>query len=63
MYRVPGGYERHHIDGNPLNNDPSNILIVTRRGHQVLDGRMEVLKKGLRQITLARSGRCKIEKK
>ena len=50
MYFVPNGYERHHIDGNPLNNDPSNILILTRQRHQILDGRMELLKKGLRSI-------------
>lgn len=50
IYFVPNGYERHHIDRNPLNNDPSNILIVTRRKHQILDGRMGLLKKGLRNI-------------
>jgi hypothetical protein len=37
----PKGYERHHIDGNPLNNDLSNIAIVTRKEHMILDGRYE----------------------
>ena len=40
---VPKGYERHHIDGNIRNSDPSNILILTRREHMIKDGRMEVL--------------------
>jgi hypothetical protein len=38
-YKVPKGYERHHIDGNPYNNNPENIAIVTRKEHQILDGR------------------------
>lgn len=36
----PKGFERHHIDGNELNNNPSNILIVTRKQHMIIDGRM-----------------------
>ena len=39
----PKGYERHHIDGNELNNEPSNIMIVTRKEHMILDGRMKNL--------------------
>jgi len=50
MYYAPKGFERHHIDGNPLNNDPDNVLIVTRREHLILDGRMRLLKKGLWNI-------------
>ncbi len=38
---VPKGHERHHIDGNVRNNDPSNILVLTRRKHMIEDGRME----------------------
>ncbi len=37
---VPKGSDRHHIDGNGLNSDPSNILVLTRRGHMIKDGRM-----------------------
>lgn len=37
---VPKGYERHHKDNDPYNNDPNNIQITTRRQHMILDGRM-----------------------
>ena len=40
---VPKGYERHHIDGNIRNSDPSNILVLTRREHMIIDGRMDAL--------------------
>lgn len=40
------GKEKHHIDGNPLNNELSNILYVTRKEHMIFDGRL----KKLRQI-------------
>lgn len=33
--------ERHHKDGNPANNDPSNIWILCRRCHMEVDGRLE----------------------
>lgn len=35
--------ERHHIDSNPLNNEPDNIAILCRRCHQAVDGRREGL--------------------
>lgn len=35
------GMDRHHIDGNPLNNDPSNIAVHCRRHHMVVDGRLD----------------------
>jgi hypothetical protein len=51
----PKGHERHHIDGNPLNNDPSNIQIVKRKEHMSVDGRLsktlERNKKGLSVIS------------
>jgi len=31
--------ERHHIDGNANNNDPSNIAFLCRRHHMIADGR------------------------
>ena len=37
---IPEGYERHHIDGNPRNNSPENIKIVTRQEHMLIDGRL-----------------------
>lgn len=37
---VPKGFDRHHIDGDGQNSDPSNILILTRREHMIEDGRM-----------------------
>ena len=33
--------ERHHIDGNTANNDPSNIAIVCRKCHMLADGRLK----------------------
>jgi hypothetical protein len=46
LFSCPKGFERHHIDGNPLNNNPSNIQIVTRKEHLVTDGRIEILDRG-----------------
>lgn len=37
---VPKGYDRHHVDGNGRNSDPSNVHILTRREHMIKDGRM-----------------------
>lgn len=33
--------ERHHVDGNTLNNDPSNIVVLCRKCHMQTDGRLE----------------------
>jgi 5-methylcytosine-specific restriction endonuclease McrA len=35
--------ERHHIDGNTLNNNPENIAILCRRCHMIADGRLQSL--------------------
>lgn len=40
--------DRHHVDGNTLNNEPSNVLPVCRRCHMTIDGRLERLAKGPR---------------
>jgi len=45
IYECPKGKEIHHIDGNPLNNDSSNIMFVSRKEHEYIDGRMEKLHK------------------
>ena len=42
LFKCPEGLERHHIDGNPMNNSPDNVVFVTRKRHMVLDGRMFV---------------------
>lgn len=40
LFPCPKGMERHHIDGNPLNNVKENIMFVTRKQHVVFDGRI-----------------------
>lgn len=35
--------DRHHIDGNTGNNDPSNIRLLCRRHHMIEDGRLQKL--------------------
>jgi hypothetical protein len=36
--------ERHHEDGNPWNNEPSNIKFLCRKCHMKRDGRLEKIK-------------------
>lgn len=43
MFPCPKGMQRHHIDGNPLNNSQENIMIVTPKQHLTLDGRIKNL--------------------
>lgn len=43
MYSCPKGLERHHKDGNTLNNSPENIEFISRREHMIKDGRLENL--------------------
>ena len=43
MFSCPKGKERHHIDGNPLNNNPENVEFLTRKEHMKKDGRLERL--------------------
>lgn len=31
--------DRHHVDGDPLNNVPDNIMLVCRQCHMDVDGR------------------------
>ena len=33
--------ERHHVDGDTLNNDASNVVLLCRRCHMSADGRLE----------------------
>jgi len=43
-FKAPQGTERHHVDGNPRNNDPNNVVFLTRRQHMIVDGRLKNLK-------------------
>lgn len=36
LFVCPKGMVRHHVDGNPLNNAPENIELMTRKQHQIL---------------------------
>jgi len=36
--------DRHHIDGNPTNNDLSNVTGLCRRCHMAADGRLEKIR-------------------
>ena len=36
--------ERHHIDGNTLNNEPNNIMWLCTWCHMELDGRLEAVR-------------------
>jgi hypothetical protein len=33
--------DRHHVDDNPLNNDPSNVIRYCWKHHMLVDGRLE----------------------
>lgn len=43
------GKDRHHKNGDTLNNDPSNIEILCRRCHTTVDGRAAQLAECVRQ--------------
>ncbi len=49
------GIDRHHKDGNTLNNNPENILILCRLCHMKEDGRMESFSKILHQQSIERA--------
>jgi hypothetical protein len=33
---LPEALAVHHVDGNPKNNDPDNLALVTKRGHRMI---------------------------
>jgi hypothetical protein len=37
---VPRGYHTHHLDGNPDNNDPENVMVVTKKQHSWIHARL-----------------------
>ena len=50
---IPKGYEIHHIDGNTMNNDITNLMMVTIKEHKeihannITEERMDYLRKNL----------------
>lgn len=36
--------ERHHVDSNPGNNEASNVQVLCRKCHMIVDGRLEALR-------------------
>lgn len=42
-FDCPKGLERHHIDGDPTNNNPANIEFLTHSEHMQKDGRLKKL--------------------
>lgn len=42
-------YDRHHIDGDTLNNTPENIAFLCRSCHMQADGRLRVLQEAKRE--------------
>lgn len=47
------GTDRHHVDDDPGNNHPSNVMILCSRCHKVIDGRLE------RFVKMAKDGEKK----
>jgi len=50
LKQMPSGYVVHHIDGNKMNNDMSNLIMLTRPEHAKLHCEVEMqlgIRKGL----------------
>lgn len=45
--------QRHHCDGNPANNDPSNIMMLCPKHHCEIDGRANRLRRQARSAAQA----------
>lgn len=43
----------HHIDGNSLNNTPSNLALVSRRAHTLITGLLAVIDQDLARVVIA----------
>lgn len=41
--------DRHHVDGNTLNNDAANVWFLCRRCHMTVDGRLEAFRETARR--------------
>lgn len=46
----PQKVDRHHVDGNTKNNEPSNLRYLCRRCHMIEDGRMALAAEKMRAI-------------
>lgn len=56
--RIPDGYEVHHIDHNPLNNDLSNLQLVTVGWHDNYHQRLREDHRTVEGIEQRRCQRC-----
>jgi hypothetical protein len=36
--RIKDGFDVHHLDGNPENNDPANLALIEHADHMMLHG-------------------------
>jgi len=57
MYPCPEGKERHHIDGNPKNNEPSNIAFLTPAEHKAIHTSDPKWLRHIKEIGHANKGR------
>jgi hypothetical protein len=50
LTEIPAGFVVHHVDGNRLNNDPSNLALMTNAAHSRLHAleRVETIPQGSR---------------
>lgn len=57
---IPEGYEVHHIDKNPYNNDPSNLQLLPTNEHRSLHAKQQIgrvlSEEAKNKIRLARTG-------
>jgi hypothetical protein len=50
--------QRHHRDNNPLNNDPSNVVMLCGLHHMTVDGRLQRLKQQASKAGRARASQA-----
>jgi uncharacterized protein YlaI len=53
---VAPAVDRHHWDGNPLNNAPTNLYPVCRACHLRIDGRIEAMRERIARMQAASRG-------
>lgn len=57
---LPSGAEVHHLDENPRNNDPSNLVICPSKAyHKLLHARARIVRAGGNPNTDRFCGKCK----
>lgn len=52
------GQDRHHKDGDTANNDPANVVILCRRCHMAIDGRLQAFRVSGLSARRARKTHC-----